>query len=50
MPLPEDKVILPGMQSLSDAVALVDTDQTRSVVTRVEQETMSENDLILSQL
>ena len=50
MPLPEDKVILPGMQSLSDAVALVDTDQTRSVVTRVEQETMSEHDLVLSQL
>jgi hypothetical protein len=39
------------MQSLSDAVALVNTDQrTCSVVTRVEQETMSEHDLVLSQL
>jgi hypothetical protein len=51
MPSLEDKVILPGMQSLSDAVALVNTDQrTCSVVTRVEQETMSEHDLVLSQL
>ena len=50
MPLPEDKVILPGMQSLSDTVALINIDQTHLVVTLVEQETRSEHDLVLSQL